>query len=377
MSTTSHVTTLTLDLQKVKENLAYMRNHLSSAGGVKPGVIAVIKGFGDGTDAPALAGLLATEEVEYVAVAYVKEGVQLRDSGFNGRVLVLNPDPSTFDLMGKNKLEPSLISLEQLEGYLVWATKNVKQLKPIHLNFDTGMNRLGFQPEQIIAIADRLKSIPELRLATIYTHLAATESEEHDARTEGQLLKFKRVVAELRDELSGNPALDGFKTHALNSSGVMRFPQHGMDYVRMGLSLFGATLSEIEVGLKPAVSFKTVITQVQNIPAGEGVGYGFDSPTDKHRVIAWLPVGYADGYPRTLSNGKGVVSIGGRLAKVVGRICMCLTAVDVTGMTVSAGDEVELFGDTMRIENVARAADTIPYELLARVHQRVIRRIIN
>ncbi len=377
MSTTSHVTTLTLDLQRVKENLSCVRNHLARSGGKEPGVIAVIKGYGYGTDAPAMARLLASESVEYVAVAYVEEGVQLRDSGFHGKILVLNPDPSTFNMMGEHLLEPSLISLAQLEEYLVWATKNKSQIKPIHLNFDTGMHRLGFQPGQINVIAERLRSIPELRLATVYTHLAATESEIHDEKTEEQLSKFTSLVTTLRAELSGSPSLEGFKTHSLNSSGAIRFPQHGMDYVRVGLSLLGTELSEGEIGLMPAASFKTIITQVQTIPAGEGVGYGFDTPTDSTRDIAWLPVGYADGYPRSLSNGKGVVSIGGHLAPVVGRVCMDLTAVDVTGLSVSVGDEVELFGDSVRIEDVARAADTIPYELIARVHQRVIRRIKN
>jgi len=347
------------------------------SGGKEPGVIAVIKGFGYGTDAPAMARLLASESVEYVAVAYVEEGVQLRDSGFYGKILVLNPDPSTFNMMGEHGLEPSLISLDQLDKYLVWATKNKNQLKPIHLNFDTGMHRLGFQPGQINAIVELLRSIPGLCLATVYTHLAATESEVHDEKTIEQLSLFSNVVRDLRAELSGSISLDGFKTHSLNSSGAIRFPQHGMDYVRVGLILLGTELSESEIGLMPAVSFRTVITQVQTIPAGEGVGYGFDSPMDSPRDIAWLPVGYADGYPRNLSNGKGVVSIGGHLARVVGRVCMDLIAVDITELNVSVGDEVELFGDSIRIEDVARAADTIPYELIARVHQRVVRQIEN
>tara|TARA_B100000683_G_scaffold273778_1_gene320222 strand:- start:732 stop:1181 length:450 start_codon:yes stop_codon:yes gene_type:complete len=149
-----------------------------------------------------------------------------------------------------------------------------------------------------------------------------------------------------------------------------------MDFVRVGLSLLGSELSRSGLALRPAVFFRTVVTQVQTVPAGQGVGYGYAEPSDSDREIAWLPVGYADGYPRSLSNGCGRVWINGNEAPVVGRVCMDLTAVDVTGLGVSVGDEVELFGDNIAIEQVSDAAGTIPYELIARVHQRVIRRVV-
>ena len=149
-----------------------------------------------------------------------------------------------------------------------------------------------------------------------------------------------------------------------------------MDYVRVGLILLGSELSRAGLALKPAVFFRTVVTQVQTVPAGQGVGYGYADPSDQERQIAWLPVGYADGYPRSLSDGKGSVCVNGHKAPVVGRVCMDLTAVDVTGLNVKVGDPVELFGDNIPIESVSDAADTIPYELIARVHQRVIRRIV-
>ena len=236
--------------------------------------------------------------------------------------------------------------------------------------------RLGFAKNEMGAVASVLKKIPGIKLGKVYTHLASTESEVNDASTIAQLQKFKEICDAHRKEFKGLSALTGIKSHSLNSSGVVRFPMHGMDYVRVGLSLLGYELSRSGLALKPAVFFKTVITQIQTVPAGQGVGYGYAEPSSIEREIAWLPVGYADGYPRSLSNGKGRVAVGGQIATVVGKVCMDLTAVDVSGLNVKVGDEVELFGDYVSIEEVSVAADTIPYELITRVHQRVIRKVV-
>ena len=372
MQDTSHVTTLTLDLGRIRDNFKVVRQHLKDVGGVEPGIVAVIKGFGYGTDDTVLAEVYANERVDYLAVAYVEEGVKLREAGINGRIMVLNPDPETFNVMGDHNLEPSLISMGHLDSYIKWVTScDGPELEPVHLNFNTGMHRLGFARAEMAEVAKKLNGVSGLRLGTVYTHLAATESEDFDINTLGQINLFNSIIEDLRDSLSSG--LKDFKTHSLNSSGVVRFPSHGMDYVRVGLSLLGSELSSAGVQLKPAVYFKTVVAQIQNVPAGSGVGYGYADPADLEREIAWLPVGYADGYPRSLSDGRGRVWVNGRSAVVVGRVCMDLTAVDVTGMGVQVGDEVELFGDNIAIEGVSKAAGTIAYELIARVHQRVIR----
>lgn len=376
MVSKSHVTTLTLDLARIRQNLNTIKSHLQNSGGVNPGIISVIKGFGYGTDDTVLAKLYAEEGVNYLAVAYVEEGIQLRDAGVKGQIMVLNPDPSTFDMMGEYRLEPSLISMGHLDEYLAWVDRSGADLEPVHLNFNTGMHRLGFAENEIVAVADALKKVPGIKLGTVYTHLASTENEENDASTLTQLQKFKETCGALKEKFKGFSALSGFKSHSLNSSGVVRFPEHGMDYVRVGLILLGSELSGAGIALKPAVFFKTVITQIQTVPAGQGVGYGYADPSSVDREIAWLPVGYADGYPRSLSDGKGRVAVGGQIAPVVGRVCMDLTAVDVTGLKVNVGDEVELFGDEVSIKEVSDAAGTIPYELIARVHQRVIRKVI-
>lgn len=377
MSST-HVTTLTLDLGRIRENLAIVRNHLKTVGGIEPGIIAAIKGFGYGTDDIVLAKVYAEEGVDYLAVAYVEEGIQLREAGVEGRIIVLTPDPSTFDKLEEHCLEPSLISLAHLEGFINWIKRNDisgETLEPIHLNVNTGMNRLGFNQSDLDSVIPLLNSISGLRLGTVFTHLASTEKPENDGKTTKQLLSFQLFSSRLRLGLK-NPLLDNFKTHSLNSSGVVRFPKHGMDYVRVGLSLLGTELSMAGLELKPAVYFKTIVAQVQTVPSGDGVGYGYAHPHDEEREVAWLPVGYADGYPRSLSDGKGGVWINGQEVPVVGSVCMDLTAVDVTGLGISVGDEVELFGNHISIEKVSEAAGTIPYELIARVHQRVIRRVV-
>ncbi len=369
----THVTTLTLNLGRIRANLGVVRSHLKNNGDVEPRIMAVIKGFGYGTDDTVLAKVYAEEGVDYFVVAYVEEGIQLREEGVEGNILVLNPDPSTFDKLKEYKLEPSMISIVHLKDFLDWARKNGHSggsLEPIHLNVNTGMNRLGVNKEELSKLSELIKSFSGLKIGTVYTHLASTENPDNDIQTKAQLSAFNNFCEELREKFSE------FKMHSLNSSGVVRFPQHGMDYVRVGLCLLGPELSRTRLGLKPAVFFCTVVTQVQTVPAGQGIGYGYADPSNRERQVAWLPVGYADGYPRSLSNGKGSVFVNGCKASVVGRVCMDLTAVDVTGLNVQVGDPVELFGDNIPIESVSDAAGTIPYELIARIHQRVIRRTI-
>ena len=172
--------------------------------------------------------------------------------------------------------------------------------------------------------------------------------------------------------------LESFKTHALNSSGVARFPNHKYDFVRLGIALLGSELSQNDWGLEPAVSFNTVVSQVINVPKNEGLSYGFTDASTQSRTIAWIPVGYADGYPRSLSNGIGRVCVGKGperfMAKVVGRICMDLTAIDVTDRNVRPGDPVELFGEEVSLNEVAAKAGTIAYEIISNIHQRVVRK---
>jgi alanine racemase len=371
---TLHVTSLTLDLKKVAHNLRRIREKMGSNG-----VIAVVKGFGYGTNAPALAKLLENEGVDYLAVAYVEEGVRLRDVGINTPILVMNPDAMTFDALEEYHLEPTIVSLGQLKNYLVWWENSEKKPLPIHLNFDSGMHRLGFNLKELDEVVKILLSTKNIKIGTVYTHLAGAESPSLDESTLKQFDIYDRICAKLRVGFKDAPLLLGsFKTHVLNSSGVARFPTHKYDFVRVGVALFGSELSQKDWGLAPAVSFNTVISQVMKLPKNEGLSYGFTDSAKQDRTIAWIPVGYADGYPRSLSNGVGKVCVGKGdakfMAKVVGQVCMDLTAIDVSGKNVKAGDPVELFGNEVSLNEVADKAGIISYELISRIHERVVRR---
>jgi alanine racemase len=323
----------------------------------------VIKAFGYGTDDIALAKLLQKQGVEYLAVSCADEGVRLRKAGVKSRIVILNPDNSTFDVLGGNHLEPTLLSIKHLKAYVVWAEKRERGGLPIHININTGMNRLGFEVSDVLEI-ERIIVDSDLTVATVYSHLAGSDDNCFDGKTLKQLEIFDTVCSKFSFP---------FKRHILNSSGVARFPDHKSDYVRVGICLLGIDESREEWGLEPAVSFKTIVSQVRHLSTGEGLSYGFTGAESSDREIAWLPVGYADGYPRCLGNGIGYVFIKGVYAKSVGRVCMGLLAIDVTGLSVLAGDEVELFGRNLCVMELAKKAETISYELLARVHGRVIR----
>jgi len=368
-----HVTSLVLDLKKVSHNLKRIKK-MSGSGGV----IAVVKGFGYGTNAPALSKLLEREGVDYLAVAYVEEGVRLREVGISTPIMVMNPDSMTFDALKEYRLEPTIVSLDQLRSYLKWRERSEKTPQRIHLNFDSGMHRLGFRDDEINEVVEIISSTVNIEIATVYTHLAGSESSSLDDSTLKQFERYDNLCAHLRTGFKGSRLLQSFKTHVLNSSGVARFPDHKYDFVRVGIALLGSELSLNDWGLEPAVTFNTVVSQVIHLPKNEGLSYGVTDASTKDRTIAWVPVGYADGYPRSLSNGVGQVCVGKGaekfMAKVVGRICMDLTAIDVTDRSVKAGDPVELFGEEISLNEVAAKAGTISYEIISNIHQRVVRK---
>lgn len=358
MSEKSHVTTLDINLRCVARNLNRVRKQINGKG-----VICVLKAFGYGTDDIALAKFLENQGVEYLAVSCTDEGVRLREAGVRSRIVILNPDKSSFDVLGGHDLEPALLSIQHMEAYVVWTKENGRGDLPVHIKINTGMNRLGFDVSDSLEI-ERIVVESSLTVATVYSHLAGSDDNCFDGRTRKQFEIFEQVCSGFSFP---------FKTHILNSSGVARFSDYKSDYVRVGLCLLGIDESGEGWGLEPAISFRTNVTQVRQLTAGEGLGYGFTDAEVRDREIAWLPVGYADGYPRCLGNGVGCVFIKGVYAKSVGRVCMGLVAIDVTGLNVVAGDDVELFGKNLCVVELAKKAGTISYELLARIHGRVTR----
>ena len=366
-----HVTELRLNASALIDNVRVLKSHTGAHG-----VIAVIKGLGYGTDPVVLGKILESQGVDWLAVAYADEGAALREAGIQARVLVMNPDPSTFDVLHEHQLEPQLVSLQHVQHAIQWANKHGLTEWPIHLKLDTGMHRLGLAPSEDESAA-RLLSTSPLKLASVMSHLAGADGPEHDERTRGQIMQFHRRS---QAHYSNVPA------HILNSAAssrvaeIMTPEQRGdwapvLSHIRIGLAMYGVGTGAAELGLQPVLSLETRVSKLVDIPAHEGVGYGFTGASDHDRTLAILSVGYADGYPRSLGNGQGRVLWEGHLLPTVGRVCMDMITVDVTELDVQPGDRMTLWGQQPGLHEVATAAKTIPYELLVRIGPRV-RRVI-
>ena len=364
-----HVTALTLNASALIDNVRILKAHVGAQG-----VLAVIKGLGYGTDPVVLGRLLESQGVEWLAVAYADEGVALREAGIAARILVLNPDPGTFDVLATHKLEPQLVSFEHVQLAQAWAAAKGLTAWPVHLKLDTGMHRLGLAEEEDARVAEVLTGT-ELELATVMSHLAGADDPSLDDQTRAQLEQFHRRTQTHYPDVP---------VHILNSAGAARvhelIPESQkedwaslMTHIRVGLAMYGLGVGALELGLQPVLSLETGVAKLVHVPAGEGAGYGWTDAANHDRVLAVLSVGYADGYPRNLGNGRGQVFWKGRLLPTVGRVCMDMTTVDVTGLDVHLGDRVTLWGANPRLDDVAAQAKTISYELLTRIGPRVQR----
>ena len=362
-----HITTLTINVPAIVDNVRLLQK---AAGASR--VIAVIKGLGYGTDPVMLGRILEAQGVDGLAVAYAEEGVRLREASIQTRVLVLNPDPSTFSTMHHHGLEPEIVSWPHLQQAHAWAEQAGVQAWPIHLKLDTGMRRLGILPEED-AKAAALLADSRLKLGTVMSHLAAGDDAGQDARTLDQLQAFANRVSS---------HFQGAQCHILNTAGAARAqawlegrPELGFlrDTIRIGLGMYGLAPHATAHGLTPALALTSVVSKLVDVPAGHGSGYGWTDAADHDRTLAVVSAGYADGYPRSLGGGQAHVGWNGHLLPTVGRVCMDMMTVDVTGLEVHPGDAVTLWGAAPTLEVCAKQARTIPYELLTRIGPRVQR----
>ncbi|WP_151085842.1 bifunctional UDP-N-acetylmuramoyl-tripeptide:D-alanyl-D-alanine ligase/alanine racemase [Hymenobacter baengnokdamensis] len=367
-----HGTVLEVNLDALTHNLQYYRQRLNP--GTK--LMVMVKAFAYGSGSYEVASLLEFQRADYLAVAYADEGQQLRDSGISLPIMVLNPGPDSFGQLRRYRLEPEIYSLERLHDYLQAAREATSDgagpLPPLHIKLDTGMRRLGFAeeelPDLLALLAAHRAALP---VAGIMTHLAAADDPAHDDFTRQQLSTFRRMAAAIEAVL-GYPALK----HALNSAGIRRFPEAQLDMVRLGVGLYGVEAgAEDAANLLPVSTLKTTISQIKTLPAGTTVGYGRrGAATDHERRVATLAIGYADGYDRRFSNGRGVVLLHGRRAPVVGSVCMDMVMVDVTDIAdARPGDVAIVFGEALGISELAARIGTIAYELLTNVSERVKR----
>lgn len=358
-------TVLEIDLNALIENYYFLKSKLRPS----TKFMAVVKAFGYGSDAEAIAQKLQYNGADYFAVAYAKEGVRLRDAGIITPILVLHALPGNFDQILDRCLEPNLYSFKILKEFISFAEAHSQTDYPIHLKFNTGLNRLGFNLEDVQQILELLASTSSIKVKSVFSHLAASEDLSEKAFTLKQIDNFKEASEQLICSLSYTPL-----RHMLNTSGILNFPEAQFDMVRSGIGLYGFGNDPLyDDKLKPISSLKTIISQIHDLEAGESLGYNRAYVTKEKCRTATLPLGHADGISRIYGNGAGWVIIHGKKAPIVGNVCMDMIMVDVTDITCQEGDEVLVFGMPLRADTLAVSAQTISYELITSISQRIER----
>ncbi len=365
----SHQTVMEVNLNNLVSNLNYYRSL------VRPTtkLMAMVKAASYGSGKVEVANALQFNHVDYLTVAYTDEGVDLRRGGITLPIMVMNPEEESFDDIIRYRLEPDIYSFRIFESFSdavrLIGEKGMKV--PVHVEFDTGMHRLGFAGSDIPELVARFSS-PDcvLRVQSIFTHFACADDPAEDAFTQGQIDRFTAWSADLKAALGDETIL----RHILNSSGIARFPQAQLDMVRLGIGLYGiAPEPEVQSHLKPVSQLKTKISQIKEIPAGDSVGYNRRWVAQRPSRIAIISIGYADGLNRHLGYGNGRVLVGGRQVPIIGSICMDMCFLDVTDVPCAEGDDVVIFGDADLLQQISQAAGTIPYEILTSVSPRVKR----
>lgn len=369
-----HGTVLEINLDALTHNLNFYRNRV----GNDTKIMVMVKAFAYGSGSAEVAQLLQFHRVDYLAVAYTDEGVLLRQNGIELPIMVMNPSASTFEKLFEYHLEPEIYSHKILDEWINFqptALTSGEEIDPvyievpIHIKLDTGMHRLGFTEADLPLLLYKLQQNPSLKVASVFSHLAGADEAIHNEFTRQQYERFLAGAAQLEQTLSYRPL-----RHLLNSAGIVRFPEYKLDMVRLGIGLYGVEVNRLEQrSLQQIGTFKTVVSQVKHLLPGETIGYSRMGVLEKASSIATIALGYADGYDRRFSKGMGKVLINGAMCPVVGNVCMDMTMVDATGVTVQEGDEVIIFGNDLPIIQLADQIGTIPYELLTGISERVKR----
>ncbi|MBA3899112.1 MAG: bifunctional UDP-N-acetylmuramoyl-tripeptide:D-alanyl-D-alanine ligase/alanine racemase [Bacteroidetes bacterium] len=364
----AHETVLEINLDAVIHNLNYFKSK------IKPGVkiMAMVKAFSYGSGSFEISNILQFHRVDYLAVAYADEGVELRRAGISAPIMVMNPEEQSFDAMVKHNLEPEIYSFKVLNLFDEALKLNAAQLNqpyPIHLKLDTGMKRLGFEADDINELVVRIKNNKSLIVKSVFSHLAAADEEKHDDFTRQQISTFEEM-SEMIIKYLDYPVM----RHILNSSGIVRFQNSQFEMVRLGIGLYGIGTNAMEQSRLHNVStLKTTISQIKNVKQGESIGYSRSSFARHDIQIATVPIGYADGLSRRLGNGIGKMFIGGKPAPIIGNVSMDMCMIDISGIHAKEGDEVIIFGEEYPITAFAKDLGTIPYEALTMVSRRVKR----
>ena len=362
----AHQTVLEINLSAILHNLKQYQQLLQPA----TKIMAMVKAFSYGSGSYEIANILQFHKVDYLAVAYADEGVELRKSGISLPIMVMNPEESSYHAITENNLEPEIFSFNILSSFRNFLQEQGLQSYPVHIKIDTGMHRLGFELCEIATLAKELAGNNFFTVQSVFSHLAGSEDAALDDFTRQQAGQYTQACSVLQQALAYP-----FIRHIANSAAIIRHPQLHFDMVRPGIGLYGADSSALgTLELKEAATLKTTIAQIKKIKAGETVGYTRKGKLQRDSIIATIRIGYADGYRRNLSNGAGSVLVNGKPAPVVGNIAMDMTMVDITGIPgVKEGDEVIIFGEGLPVTQLAQWAQTIPYEIMTGISQRVPR----
>ena len=362
-----HGTVLEINLDALTHNLNFYRNKA----GTETKIMVMVKAFAYGSGSSEVASLLQYHRVDYLGVAYADEGVSLRQSGITLPIMVMNPTAPTFDTLWQYHLEPEIYSRRILTDWISYVKQRntISDMPSIHLKLDTGMHRLGFVEDDYEWLSQQLTENPDIHVSTIFSHLVGADEGVHNHFSHQQYERFIKGASRIENTL-------GYKItrHILNSAGIIRFPEFKLDMVRLGIGLYGVeATSQQQPFLQAAGTLKTVISQIKYLAAGETVGYSRRGLINHDSAIATLAIGYADGYDRGLGNGVGEVWVNGTLCPTIGNICMDMTMIDVTNAQAAEGDEVIIFGAEIPIIDLAKRINTIPYELLTGIGERVKR----
>lgn len=366
LSEKKHTTILEINLANLVFNLNYFRSLLQP----ETRLMVMVKALSYGSGSFEIANLLQHQKVDYLGVAFTDEGVELRKAGIVLPIMVMAPSEESFDEIIEYRLEPEIYNFEGLQTFSRIVSQKQLPDYPVHIKLDTGMHRLGFMEADMESLAKALKTLKNIQVKAVFSHLAVSDNPKEDPFTRKQFALFRKMYDFLSGELGHRPI-----RHILNSAGIERFPEAHYEMVRLGIGLHG--ISSDGAQLKTVSTLKTRITQIKRIPSTETIGYNRHGILDRDSDIAIIPIGYADGLDRKLGNRNGQVIIGGRKVPFIGDICMDLSMIDITDVDAHVGDEVIIFGKEHPIQEPARQTGTIPYEILTNVSSRVKRKYIN
>lgn len=361
----THETVLEINLNAISHNLAFYRSKLRP----ETKLMVMVKAFGYGNGGFEIAKLLEHHKTDYLGVAFADEGISLKNAGIRLPIMVLNPETTSFASIIQHGLEPEIYSIKGLKAFIAIADERKLEHFPIHIKIDTGMHRLGFEEEHMAELIAILKARPSVKVKSILSHMATSDDLGFDQFAKAQIALFERLSARLMAELDIHPI-----RHILNTSGIEHYPEAQYDMVRLGIGLYGISNdAEEQKNLENVGTLKSIISQLRTIDKGESVGYGRRFMATGETKIATIPIGYADGISRHWGNKNGYVTIAGKKAPIVGSVCMDMLMADCTGIDCREGDAVIIFGKSPTVIEMAEKLQTIPYEILTSISQRVKR----